>query len=82
MGLSSTATGGMSGFGGSLSGTGGGTKINMRTGTKTVNQVKKLQDAPIRLLKEVDIIEIQDSLCDTCRAHCDGFVHLTSGRGG
>jgi len=76
MGLSGTAGGGMSGFGGSLSGTGGGTKINMRTGTKTVAQVKKLQDAPIRLLKEQDIIEIYDSLSDKGKAQCDGFVHL------
>ena len=45
-------------------------------------KVKKLQDAPTRLLKEVDIIEIQDRLCPSCRAHCEGFVHLTSGRGG
>ena len=83
MGLS--GTGAMSGFG-SMGGSGTGTKINMRSsaggGGKTVMQVKKLQDAPTRLLKEVDIIEIQDSLCDSCRAHCDGFVHLTSGRGG
>ena len=82
LGLSGTGTGGLSGFGGSMTGTGTGTKVNMRTGGKTVLQVKKLQDAPTRLLKEVDIIEIQDSLCETCRAHCDGFVHLTSGRGG
>ena len=65
-----------------MGGTGTQQKVNMRTGAKTVLQVKKLQDAPTRLLKEVDIIEIQDRLCPSCRAHCEGFVHLTSGRGG
>lgn len=62
----------------------GATSVSMRGPgvAKTVLQVRKLQDAPIRLLKESDIIEIQDSLCDKCRDHCDSFVHLTSGRGG
>lgn len=74
----------MSGFGGSMGGTGSGTgkQVNMRTGGKTVLQVKKLKDAPQRLLKEVDIIEIRDSLCEKCRAHVDGFVNLPAGRGG
>lgn len=44
--------------------------------------VKKLSDAPKRLLKEVDINQIYSSLCQKCKAHCDGFVHLTCGRGG
>ena len=44
--------------------------------------VKKLQDAPTRLLKEVDIDAIYNMLCPKCREHCDGFVHLTCGRGG
>ena len=44
--------------------------------------VKKLHDAPIRLLKEVDINEIYSDLCTKCKDHCDGFVHLTCGRGG
>ena len=40
----------------------GGSKVSMRgpNAQKTVLQVKKLQDAPQRLLKEVDIIEIRD----------------------
>jgi hypothetical protein len=37
---------------------------------------------PQRLLKEVDINAIYDSLCEKCKAHCDGFVHLTCGREG
>ena len=83
MGLSGAGGGGQSSFGaGSMGGTGTQQKVNMRTGGKTVLQVKKLQDAPTRLLKETDIIEIQDRLCPSCRAHCEGFVHLTSGRGG
>lgn len=74
-----TATSGMGGESGM-----GATGISMRGPgvAKTVLQVRKLQDAPTRLLKERDIIEIQDSLCNRCRDHCDSFVHLTSGRGG
>lgn len=61
-----------------------GKKVQMRGpgASKTVLTVRKLQEAPQRLLKEKDIIEIADSLCEKCRTHCDGFVHLTSGRGG
>ena len=59
MGLTGAGTGGLASFaGGSMGGTGTQQKVNMRTGGKTVLQVKKLQDAPTRLLKEVDIIEI------------------------
>lgn len=49
---------------------------------KNFMTVKKLADAPTRLLKEVDINQIYSMLCQKCRAHCDGFVHLTCGRGG
>jgi hypothetical protein len=56
MGLTASGTGGFGG--GSMGGTGTQQKVNMRTGGKTVQQVKKLQDAPRRLLKEVDILEI------------------------
>ena len=47
--------------------------VSMRgAGTqKTVLQVRKLQDAPTRLLKEKDIIEIYDSLCQRCKDQCD-----------
>jgi hypothetical protein len=75
MGLSGTAAGGMSGFGGSLGGT--GQRSTMRTvGTKTINQVRKLQDAPNRLLKETDILAIQDRLSAESRHHVDNFVNL------
>jgi nucleoside diphosphate kinase len=62
----------------------GAGKVSMRGPgvAKTVLHVKKLTDAPTRLLKESDILAIQDRLCDKCREHCEGFVHLTSGRGG
>jgi hypothetical protein len=49
---------------------------------KNFMSVKKLTDAPIRLLKEIDINQIYNQLCQKCRSHCDGFVHLTCGRGG
>ena len=44
--------------GGNTSGVSGGSKVSMRGAQKTVLTVKKLQDAPTRLLKEVDIIAI------------------------
>lgn len=61
----------------------GDSKIS--TGAKTQHNfmaVKKLHDPPTRLLKEVDINQIYNMLCPKCQAHCDGFVHLTCGRGG
>ena len=45
-------------------------------------QVRKLYDAPTRLLKEVDMEQIINDLCDKCRTHCESFVHLPCGRGG
>lgn len=57
------------------SGVGGGTK-------KAETTSKKLSDPPTRLLKEVDINAIYDQLCNKCKAHCDGYVHLSCGRGG
>lgn len=45
-------------------------------------QVRKLQDAPQRLLHEVDIEAIFDQLCDKCKKHVQEFVHLPCGRGG
>jgi hypothetical protein len=45
-------------------------------------QVRKLQDAPTRLLKETDVEQIFNELCDKCRKHCESFVHLPCGRGG
>ena len=80
----------MSGFGSSTMSGGAntsgisGTKVSMRgpNASKTVLTVKKLQDAPQRLLKETDIIAIQDQLTDEVRNHIEGFVYLMSGRGG
>ena len=76
---------GLTGMSGAANSTGmGNTKVSMRGpgAQKTVLTVKKLQDAPTRLLKEVDIIEIQDQLCDNCRSYVENYVHLMSGRGG
>lgn len=47
-----------------------------------VATVKKLTDAPQRLLNENAINDIYEALCKKCKAHCDQFVHLTCGRGG
>lgn len=52
-----------------------------KTGGKTA-QAKKMASGPQRLLKEVDVNAIYDQLCDKCKLHCDGFVHLTCGREG
>jgi len=41
-----------------------------------------MTDAPQRLLDENAINDIYEHLCKTCQAHCDQYVHLTSGRGG
>lgn len=62
--------------------TGPGVSMRGPNAQKVVLTVRKLQDAPTRLLKEKDILEIEQSLCQKCRDHCDQFVHLTSGRGG
>ena len=55
----------------------GGTKGGAKGST-----IKKLNDPPTRLLKEIDINIIYNELCPGCQAHCDGFVHLSCGRGG
>jgi len=57
--------------------------ISMRgTSTKVIATTKKLMEAPRRLLEEEDINELmEEDLCEKCRKHCDGFVHLTCGRG-
>ena len=58
------------------------TKVSMRgTNSKTISTVRKLMEAPHRLLEEEDINDIMDDLCLKCQKHCDGFVHLTCGRG-
>ena len=43
---------------------------------------KKIKDPPTRLLKEVDVQAIYNSLSKEAQAHVDGFVHLPCGRGG
>ena len=53
-----------------------------KTSTKTSTQSKKMAPGPQRLLKEGDINQIYDSLCTKCKAHCEGYVHLTCGREG
>lgn len=54
---------------------------SMRGATKTIAATRKLLEAPQRLLQEEDINTIVDDLCPKCQDHCDGFVHLTCGRG-
>jgi hypothetical protein len=54
----------------------------VKTGGAKTSAVKKMAPGPTRLLKEVDVNAIYDSLCTKCRSHCDGFVHLTCGREG
>lgn len=54
----------------------------MKSGKSIVATVKKMTDAPQRLLNENAINDIYEHLCKTCKAHCDQFVHLTCGRGG
>ena len=54
----------------------------VKTGGAKTAQAKKMAPGPTRLLKEADINIIYDQLCAKCRAHCDGFVHLTCGREG
>ena len=51
-------------------------------GRNATNKNKKMAPGPQRLLKEPDIYAIYDHLCEKCRAHCDGYVHLTCGREG
>ena len=57
--------------------------MSMRgTSDRVISSTKKLMEAPQRLLEEADINELlEQDLCEKCRAHCDGFVHLTCGRG-
>ena len=74
-------------FGGSLNTsvlsnvTGGKAKTGIQP-VKLGMAVKKLQDAPIRLLKELDCEGIFPELCKKCQKHVSEFVHLTCGRGG
>ncbi len=56
-------------------------KTVSKTSIKT-QMGKKMAPGPQRLLKEADVNAIYDSLCDKCKAHCDGFFHLTCGREG
>ena len=53
----------------------------MRGPQKTIQATRKLMEAPQRLLQEEDINDILPDLCKKCQAHCEGFVHLTCGRG-
>ena len=55
--------------------------VSMRGENKTIANTRKLMEAPQRLLQEEDINIIMDELCEKCQRHCDGFVHLTCGRG-
>jgi hypothetical protein len=55
--------------------------VSMRGTQKTITTTRKLMEAPHRLLEEEDINIIMDDLCPKCQHHCDGFVHLTCGRG-
>jgi len=50
--------------------------------TAKTTQSKKLTPGPQRLLKEADINQIYSQLCKKCKAHCDGYSHLTCGREG
>jgi hypothetical protein len=59
----------------------GGASLSMTAASKSTAG-KKMAPGPQRLLKEADINSIYDSLCDKCKKHCDGFVHLTCGREG
>jgi hypothetical protein len=55
--------------------------VTMRGATKTIQATRKLMEAPQRLLQEEDINDIMPDLCRKCQEHCEGFVHLTCGRG-
>lgn len=51
-------------------------------GGKVIATTRKLMEAPTRLLEEEDINDLlEQNICDKCREHCEGFVHLTCGRG-
>jgi len=52
-------------------------------GSRVIATTRKLMEAPQRLLEEEDINELMEheGMCQKCRDHCDGFVHLTCGRG-
>jgi len=55
---------------------------SVNTGGKVIATTRKLMEAPQRLLEEEDINELMEQdLCQKCRDHCEGFVHLTCGRG-
>lgn len=56
------------------------TKMSVTSG-KTMTKTNKLMEAPQRLLLEEDINAIIADLCPQCQDHCEGFVHLTCGRG-
>ena len=58
-----------------------GSSMMKTGGGASVSKTTKLMEAPRRLLQEEDINEIMDDLCPKCQQHCDGFVHLTCGRG-
>jgi hypothetical protein len=58
-----------------------GASLSMTAASKTTAG-KKMAPGPQRLLKEPDINAIYDQLCEKCKKHCDGFVHLTCGREG
>jgi hypothetical protein len=61
----------------------GATKgVSMRGATKTIQNTRKLMEAPQRLLKEEDINEIHDLLSKKDQDRVNGFVNLTCGRGG
>eukprot|EP00357_Protocruzia_adherens_P006890 CAMPEP_0115000986 /NCGR_PEP_ID=MMETSP0216-20121206/17096_1 /TAXON_ID=223996 /ORGANISM="Protocruzia adherens, Strain Boccale" /LENGTH=516 /DNA_ID=CAMNT_0002366213 /DNA_START=5 /DNA_END=1552 /DNA_ORIENTATION=+ len=51
-------------------------------GTGTKRAKSKFEPAPVRLLKEEEIINIYHELCEECQFRCDNFTHLTCGRGG
>jgi len=63
-------------------GAGDSKAVSMRGSTKTIQNTRKLMEAPQRLLQEEDINEIHDQLCPKCQWRVDGFVNLTCGRGG
>lgn len=56
--------------------------IKNRYGVTAFKGKGKLSDAPRRLLIEEDVKQLEESLCDECRMHCENSSHLTGGRGG
>ncbi|CAD8175836.1 unnamed protein product [Paramecium octaurelia] len=58
-----------------------GIKIRPQPTTATKTQLpQRVQLPPIRLLKEEDIKQIYQSLCEKCQFHCNGYTHLQGGR--